>query len=101
MFNKQIFIAFEVKRNGRTWSVDCSSVIGPSTRKQATKALADADIKPIAVLTEREANKTLDWLMVLLDPKRFDKKNQRWSVELINKIGKKSIRKKEQRKKVI
>ena len=93
MVNKQKFVAFEVKRKGRTWSVDCSSVIGPSTRKQAAKALADAEIKPIAVLTEREANKTLAWLKVLLDPKRFDKNHEHRLLALIKKSEKKSVQK--------
>lgn len=96
MVNKQKFIAFEVKTKGRSWSVDCSSIIGPSTRKQAVKSLTDAEVKPIAVLTEREAKKTLDWLKVLLDPKRFDKKKESQLLALIKKSGKKPIRKKEQ-----
>lgn len=82
-----------MKRKGRAWSVDCSSVIGPSTRKQAAKAIADADIKPIAVLTEREANKTLAWLKVLLDPKRFDKNHERRLLALIRKAGNKPVQK--------
>jgi len=92
MINKQRYIAFEVKMKGRMWSVDCSSVIGPSTRKQAAKALADAEIKLVAMLTEREANKTLDWLKVLLNPRRFDRKQERRLLALIKKRRKKPVR---------
>jgi len=75
MAKKQKYLGMEVKRKGNGFFVDCGLLIDAASRKSAQKLLEEfGDMKPIIVLTEKEAHEMLKTLIKLLRPIQFGKK---------------------------
>jgi hypothetical protein len=90
------YLAFEVKKKGKGLFVDCAAVYWARSRKDTETILREHKVlQPIAVLTEREANKMLHLLKNLLDPMKFDKTHQKQS---LNKLWELAMRAKSKAK---
>jgi len=93
MAKKQEYLGMEVKKKGNGFFIECGLAIDARSRIQAQKRLEDCKMKPIVVLTEREAHGLLGRLMTMLRPRAFGKKEERGLLESWQQL-KKGVRKK-------
>jgi hypothetical protein len=78
MAKKQKYLGMEVKKKGNGLFVECALLIDAGSRKEAQNILEDYDVmKPIVVLTEKEAHEMLKKLTHMLLPGNFGKKEER------------------------
>lgn len=75
MAKQQKYLGIGVVKKGKELSVDCGLLSTANTRKAAEKMLKEyGDMKPLLVLTEKEALEMYDRLTTLLNPPKFTKK---------------------------
>lgn len=75
MAKQQKYLGIGVVKQGDDLFVDCGLLSTASNRKAAEKMLREfGDMKPLMVLTEKEAREMYDRLTTLLNPPKFTKK---------------------------
>jgi len=75
MAKQQKYLGIGLVKKGNDLFVDCGLLSTANNRKAAEKMLRQfGDMKPVMVLTEKEAREMYDRLTTLLNPPKFTKK---------------------------